>query len=93
MVEWRYPHYTPPRPPVLAPCLSVPVRVPRIVRTVFFQGRDEFVMLAEEPRVGLSHGPERYLAQGVRAPTKLPGLFLAGQDLTIAGMEGAVMGG
>ncbi|CAM9519244.1 unnamed protein product [Laminaria digitata] len=57
------------------------------------EGRDEFVMLAEEPRVGLSDGPERYLATGVRAPTKIPGFFLAGEDLTISGMEGAVMGG
>ncbi|CAM9371186.1 unnamed protein product [Ectocarpus sp. 12 AP-2014] len=57
------------------------------------QGRDEFVMLAEQPRAGLSEGPERYLAKGVRAPTKVPGFFLAGEDLTISGMEGGVMGG
>lgn len=50
-------------------------------------------MLAEQPRTGLSDGPERYLAKGVRAPTKLPGFFLAGEDLTISGMEGSVMGG
>eukprot|EP00752_Nemacystus_decipiens_P002499 g2348.t1 len=57
------------------------------------EGRDEFVMLAEQPRAGLSDGPERYLAKGVRSPTKLPGFFLAGEDLTISGMEGGVMGG
>lgn len=50
-------------------------------------------MLAEQPRAGLSDGPERYLAKGVRAPTKLPGFFLAGEDLTISGVEGSVMGG
>lgn len=57
------------------------------------QSRDEFMMLVEEPRVGLSHCPERFKAQGLRAPTPVPGLFLAGQDLTIGGMEGAMQGG
>lgn len=51
-------------------------------------------MLAEEPRTGLSHGPERYKAEGLRSPTNIPGLFLCGEDLTLgAGMEGAVQGG
>lgn len=50
-------------------------------------------MLAEQPQAGLSHGPERYRVEGLRAPTKLPGLYLAGEDLTISGMEGALMGG
>lgn len=57
------------------------------------KGRDEFVMLVEEPRAGLSHGPERYVAEGLCSPTNLPGLFLCGEDLTLGGMEGAIQGG
>lgn len=72
------------------PALSLPPLPPR---PLLIQGRDEFVMLAEQPRTGLSANPERYLAKGLRAPTKIKGFFLAGGDLTISGMEGSVMGG
>ncbi|CAM9566654.1 unnamed protein product, partial [Sphacelaria rigidula] len=45
-------------------------------------------------RTGLSHGPERYSAEGLRAPTNLKGLFLCGEDLTLgAGLEGSIQGG
>lgn len=86
-------------PPSLPPSLtsSPPPRLPPSLAfsrcPSYRQGRDEFIMLAEQPRAGLSEGPERYLAKGVRAPTKVPGFFLAGEDLTISGMEGSVMGG
>lgn len=42
---------------------------------------------------GLEASPRRFLSGALRAKTPWPGLYLAGQDLTSAGIMGAMMGG
>ena len=42
---------------------------------------------------GLETTPRRFLAHSLRAKTPVPGLFLAGQDVTTPGVVGAMMGG
>jgi all-trans-retinol 13,14-reductase len=42
---------------------------------------------------GLDHTPERFRAEGLGPRTKLPGLWLTGQDTMSCGVVGAMMGG
>ena len=42
---------------------------------------------------GLETTPRRFLSTSLRAKTPVPGLFLAGQDVTTPGVVGAMMGG
>ena len=42
---------------------------------------------------GLDVTPERVMSDALRAKTRIPGLFLAGQDVTSPGIPGALMGG
>lgn len=43
---------------------------------------------------GLSHGPERYAAKGIRPESPYPGLFLGGSDLTVGeSFSGSIVGG
>lgn len=42
---------------------------------------------------GLEASPRRFLSKSLCAKTPIPGLYLAGQDVTTAGITGAMMGG
>jgi all-trans-retinol 13,14-reductase len=42
---------------------------------------------------GLEASPRRFLSDSLRARTPVPGLFLTGQDVSSAGITGAMMGG
>jgi all-trans-retinol 13,14-reductase len=42
---------------------------------------------------GLEASPRRFLSGSLRAKTPVPGLYLAGQDVTSMGITGAMMGG
>jgi all-trans-retinol 13,14-reductase len=42
---------------------------------------------------GLEASPRRFLSSSLRAKTPVPGLYLAGQDVTSMGVTGAMMGG
>jgi all-trans-retinol 13,14-reductase len=42
---------------------------------------------------GLEASPRRFLSKSLRAKTPVPGLYLAGQDVTSLGITGAMMGG
>ncbi|CAM9570843.1 unnamed protein product [Chrysoparadoxa australica] len=59
----------------------------------FTEGCDEYVELVDAARGGLSHTPARFKAEGLRAPTHIPGLYLGSEDLTVEGFEGKIQGG
>ncbi len=42
---------------------------------------------------GLAHSPERFTLPFLRPKTKIKGLFLAGQDITLVGVAGAMLSG
>jgi all-trans-retinol 13,14-reductase len=42
---------------------------------------------------GLDHGPERFRQRWLKPKTKVPGLYLAGQDVVTCGVAGALLGG
>jgi len=42
---------------------------------------------------GLAHSPERFKLPFLRPKTKIKGLFLTGQDITLVGVSGAMMSG
>ena len=42
---------------------------------------------------GLAHSPERFALPFLRPKTKIKGLFLAGQDITLVGVAGAMLSG
>lgn len=42
---------------------------------------------------GLAHSPERFTLPFLRSKTKIKGLFLAGQDITLVGVAGAMLSG
>jgi all-trans-retinol 13,14-reductase len=72
--------------PALAP-MVVAKEVSTPLTTVAFTG-------AEQGGVyGLEASPKRFLSSSLCARTPLPGLYLAGQDVTSAGITGAMMGG
>jgi all-trans-retinol 13,14-reductase len=52
-----------------------------------------FANYAEGEIYGLDHTPARFLERGLRPRTAVGGLFLTGQDVTSAGVAGAMMGG
>jgi all-trans-retinol 13,14-reductase len=52
-----------------------------------------FVNARQGAMYGLETTPRRLLARSLAAKTPVPGLFLAGQDVTTPGVVGAMMGG
>ena len=42
---------------------------------------------------GLAHSPDRFMAKHLRPTTPIKGLFLTGQDISTAGIGGALVGG
>ena len=42
---------------------------------------------------GLAHSPERFAVKGLRPETKIKGLRLVGQDITVVGVAGAMISG
>ena len=42
---------------------------------------------------GLDHTPQRFEQRWLRPRTRVPGLYLTGQDITSCGVAGALMGG
>ena len=42
---------------------------------------------------GLDHDPDRFRQQWLRPKTRIPGLWLTGQDVMSCGVTGAMMGG
>ena len=42
---------------------------------------------------GLDHSPKRFLESDIRPKTKIKGLYLTGQDVTVVGVGGAMMAG
>ena len=55
--------------------------------TVSFTGHEQGGFYGAEPT------PRRMLSDALRAPTPIPGLFLAGQDVVTPGIAGALAGG
>lgn len=57
-------------------------------------GDCEVIEPAVDATPGLAHTPEKFVVEGLRAPTHIPGLFLAGNDLVaLNGLGGSVLGG
>lgn len=52
-----------------------------------------FANYASGELYGLDHTPERFAQRWLRPRTKVPGLFLTGQDVASCGVAGALMGG
>lgn len=42
---------------------------------------------------GIDHGPERFRQRWLKPKTKIPGLYLTGQDVVTCGVSGALLGG
>ena len=42
---------------------------------------------------GIDHGPARFRENWLRPQTKIPGLYLTGQDVVTCGVAGALLGG
>ncbi|MBM4357280.1 MAG: NAD(P)/FAD-dependent oxidoreductase [Deltaproteobacteria bacterium] len=42
---------------------------------------------------GIDHGPERFRQRWLKPKTKVPGLYLTGQDVVTCGVSGALLGG
>jgi hypothetical protein len=66
-------------------------RVTKDLLDVFPQldGKIEHSEVRGPYRRGLSHGPERFAAKGVRADTPYPRLFVGGSDLTVGDSFGS----
>jgi all-trans-retinol 13,14-reductase len=52
-----------------------------------------FANYASGELYGLDHTPQRFEQRWLRPRTKIPGLFLTGQDIASCGVAGALMGG
>lgn len=57
------------------------------------EGKVECAGIRGPYRAGLSHGPERYAAKGVRADGPYPGLYVGGSELTVGDSYSASMVG
>ncbi len=72
--------------PALAPMI-VTREVSTPLTSVAFTGADHGGVY------GMEASPRRFLSDSLRARTPIPGLFLTGQDVSSAGITGAMMGG